>query len=185
MNVKQQLRERRRTKDSTDFEMRLRLIKTTRTFGRDMKTIITKLIVFTSIAASVSCAFDPAYANKTAQSKSDAELLKSFGDVSFMPNLSGARRNNYAATENEILSRGLVRRSKMQLIRERKVEIGMTKNEVTLSWGRPSDINKTIGSGYYSEQWVYGGYSSAGSGSFSPMGFVYFNDSGRVTTIQN
>ena len=150
-----------------------------------MKTIIQAILILTGVAASMSCALDPAFESKSAKSKSDEKLLNIFSDLSFFPPLSKARTNRYLAAESEILSRGLVRRSKIPQIRERKISTGMTKNEVTLSWGKPSDINKTVGSGYYSEQWVYGGYSSAGSGSFSPMGFVYFNNSGLVTTIQN
>lgn len=53
------------------------------------------------------------------------------------------------------------------------VIIGMTQEEVLLSsWGRPSDINKTISAGGTHEQWVYSG------------GYLYF-ENGILTTIQN
>ncbi len=54
-----------------------------------------------------------------------------------------------------------------------KISIGMTKEMVIDSWGKPSDINTTITEYGVHEQWVYG------SGSY-----VYFED-GIVTTIQN
>ena len=54
------------------------------------------------------------------------------------------------------------------------VSIGMTKEEVLQSmWGKPNDINRTIGEGYENEQWCYDGYN-----------YLYFED-GILTTIQN
>ena len=42
-------------------------------------------------------------------------------------------------------------------IRAGKIMIGMTKSEVLRAWGKPDDINRTVGEGYgTSEQWVYG-----------------------------
>lgn len=41
------------------------------------------------------------------------------------------------------------------LILKGEVKIGMTKEMCRLSWGKPNDINKTVSSGYNSEQWVY------------------------------
>jgi len=43
-----------------------------------------------------------------------------------------------------------------ELMRRRKVQIGMTKEQVTLSWGKPERINRTVGKWGESEQWVYG-----------------------------
>ena len=54
-----------------------------------------------------------------------------------------------------------------------KVWIGMTKEMAKLSWGEPSDINKTITAEAVREQWVYG------SGSY-----LYFTNN-KLTTIQN
>jgi len=41
------------------------------------------------------------------------------------------------------------------------------------SWGEPDNINKTINTNGTNEQWVYG-YS-----------YVYFDEKGQITTIQN
>jgi len=40
-------------------------------------------------------------------------------------------------------------------IKEGKLRIGMTKEEVIASWGKPIDVNKTVGPGGVHEQWVY------------------------------
>ena len=44
---------------------------------------------------------------------------------------------------------------KMEAIRNGEVIIGMTKEEVTRSWGHPTKINRSVGVGYASEQWIY------------------------------
>ena len=49
----------------------------------------------------------------------------------------------------------------------------MTKQQVTLSWGEPWDINKTLLRNLSHEQWVY----KSGD-------YVYF-DNGIVTAIQD
>ncbi len=59
------------------------------------------------------------------------------------------------------------------IILQQKVRIGMTSAMCIESWGRPSDINKTIGAWGVHEQWVYGLSS-----------YLYFED-GVLTTIQN
>lgn len=41
-------------------------------------------------------------------------------------------------------------------ILEGKITKGMNKEEVVASWGRPNDINRTVGSWGVHEQWVYG-----------------------------
>jgi hypothetical protein len=56
-----------------------------------------------------------------------------------------------------------------------RIRIGMNKDMVIASWGRPHDINRTTYSFGVHEQWVYGEYGSS---------YVYFED-GKVTTIQN
>jgi len=60
-----------------------------------------------------------------------------------------------------------------EMIRKRQIRIGMTKEQVILAWGRPSDINTTTYAHGSHEQWVY-----------SMKSYVYF-EGGRVTTIQN
>jgi hypothetical protein len=58
-------------------------------------------------------------------------------------------------------------------IAQRRVHLGMTADQARAAWGRPSDVNRTIGSWGVHEQWVYG-YSS----------YLYFED-GVLTSIQN
>jgi hypothetical protein len=41
-------------------------------------------------------------------------------------------------------------------IAEKKVQIGMTSNQVISSWGKPEKNNRTVGSWGTHEQWVYG-----------------------------
>ena len=67
-------------------------------------------------------------------------------------------------------------------IREGKVSIGMTKEQVRASWGAPDDINKTITEHSYQEQWVY---NELRNGISFPERYVYFDRSGIVTTIQD
>jgi len=55
---------------------------------------------------------------------------------------------------------------------ERKVQIGMTSEQVTLAWGRPGTINETIRAISREEQWVYPGPT-----------YLYFAN-GTLTTIQ-
>ena len=62
------------------------------------------------------------------------------------------------------------------LIIEGKLRIGMTKNMVLLSWGKPKDINKTITAHAVSEQWVY-------ERSDGEMDFLYF-ENGILAAIQ-
>lgn len=63
--------------------------------------------------------------------------------------------------------------STANLILQGKIRIGMTKKMCRDSWGEPDNINKSITTYGTSEQWVYG-YS-----------YVYFDEKGQITTIQN
>lgn len=40
-------------------------------------------------------------------------------------------------------------------ILENKIIVGMTKDDVVASWGKPEDIHRTVGSWGLNEQWVY------------------------------
>lgn len=57
-------------------------------------------------------------------------------------------------------------------IKKNEVFIGMNKDMVLLSWGKPSDINRTIGSWGTHEQWVY------------HSGYLYFEND-KLTAIQD
>jgi len=62
-------------------------------------------------------------------------------------------------------------------IKQKKVCIGMSKDEVIASWGKPDDINRTVGSNYVHEQWVYEGLNYDCS-------YLYFED-GIMTNFQD
>ena len=58
-------------------------------------------------------------------------------------------------------------------IENQRLRVGMTEQQVRMSWEEPEHINRTItASGVVSEQWVYGSQ------------YVYFED-GKVTAIQD
>lgn len=59
-----------------------------------------------------------------------------------------------------------------QLIKKGKVKLGMSKQEATLSWGKPKDINRTQTYNGTHEQWVY------------DDGYLYF-ENGKLTAIQD
>ena len=58
------------------------------------------------------------------------------------------------------------------LVAEKKVAIGMSKEMVVSSWGKPNDINRTITAKSTSEQWVF------------TNSYLYF-ENGVLTTIQD
>jgi hypothetical protein len=60
-------------------------------------------------------------------------------------------------------------------IAERKVQIGMTEDQATAAWGRPDDINRSVGKWGVHEQWVYGEYGRC---------YLYF-ENGVMTSFQN
>ena len=60
-----------------------------------------------------------------------------------------------------------------------KISQVILKIAVVASWGRPNDINRSVGSWGIHEQWVYGGYPSS-----SKATYVYFEDA-RVTSWQD
>ena len=60
-------------------------------------------------------------------------------------------------------------------IHQKQVRIGMTRQQVLLSWGRPHDINRTVTAFGTQEQWVYGLYGGP---------YLYFED-GKLTTVQD
>jgi len=89
-------------------------------------------------------------------------------------------RERYIAAEKELWAK---RRKKYPhwseevwtAIRSYRVFLGMTREQARMSWGNPSDINRTITAYGVYEQWVYGTYSHR---------YLYFED-GILTTIQD
>lgn len=60
------------------------------------------------------------------------------------------------------------------LIIGRRIWIGMSEDQLVKSWGRPNDVNSTVGSWGSHEQWVYG--------DFGPYVYV---ENGTVTSWQD
>jgi hypothetical protein len=58
-------------------------------------------------------------------------------------------------------------------ILENKIRIGMTAEQVTLSWGKPRTINRSVGAWGVHEQWIYGGGTN-----------LYFEND-RLTSFQD
>lgn len=73
----------------------------------------------------------------------------------------------------EIVSRGYFSQSELDLIDSKSIQMGMREEALICSWGRPSDVNKSVGSWGEHKQYVYGGGS-----------YVYV-ENGRVTSWQN
>lgn len=59
----------------------------------------------------------------------------------------------------------------------REVIVGMTKEQAIRAWGKPDKINKTMGTGYSSEQWIYE------RGSIARSQYLYF-DNGVLRSMQ-
>ena len=69
----------------------------------------------------------------------------------------------------------------IEAIRNEKIIVGMTPNEVLGAWGSPHDRNTSGGAYGEAEQWVYGYLDS--NYYFRPKQYVYFED-GKVTSWQ-
>ncbi|MFZ3064741.1 MAG: hypothetical protein WA277_05615 [Nitrospirota bacterium] len=63
----------------------------------------------------------------------------------------------------------------LDAIKKHSIVMGMTKEQVKLSWGLPIDINRSVGSWGVHEQWVYGRYSRT---------YLYF-ENGKLTSWQD
>jgi hypothetical protein len=87
-----------------------------------------------------------------------------------------AERDKKIAEDKDRRTRELLIKKQPQnmqkLIRAGKVVLGMTKDVVILSWGKPDDIHRTISPGNVHEQWVYRG------------SYLYF-ENGVLTSFQD
>jgi len=61
----------------------------------------------------------------------------------------------------------------VEMIKQRKIKLGMSEQQLSLSWGRPQRINRSVGSFGVHEQWIYG------SGQY-----VYMQN-GKLTSFQS
>jgi len=60
-----------------------------------------------------------------------------------------------------------------EAVLQRKIILGMTKQQVELSWGKPERINRSVGTWGVNEQWVYEGQR-----------YIYFQN-GKLTSWQD
>lgn len=68
-----------------------------------------------------------------------------------------ARKNTVAAEEKSAAEKRAAAKKRAETEAEkRKVYIGMSKDDVLKRWGKPENINRTVGSWGVHEQWVYG-----------------------------
>jgi len=83
------------------------------------------------------------------------------------------------STSSSIITEDFVRNHpeyNWERIHQRQVVVGMTKDEVLLSWGEPRDINRAS----YGDQWVYG--SSIRSIQHRGNRYLHFDTNGVLTS---
>ncbi len=61
----------------------------------------------------------------------------------------------------------------IEMVKQRKIKIGMTEQQALLSWGKPERVNKSVGSYGVHEQWVYG------------RGQYVYMENGKLTSFQS
>ena len=81
------------------------------------------------------------------------------------------RRAKMSAIE-KIMEKYNCSQSDAELIKQGRVRLGMTAEQCRAAWGRPRDINRSVGSYGVHEQWCYNG------------SYLYFQD-GVLTSWQN
>jgi len=80
---------------------------------------------------------------------------------------------------DEAKRRGWLTDDEIELVKQKKIRIGMSERALKISWGYPSDINRTVGSFGVHKQCVYGTYSG-----YSSPTYVYV-ENGKVTSWQD
>jgi hypothetical protein len=97
----------------------------------------------------------------------------SFGQYSY----ECRRRKELAEIEKEDAKRraeiAKQPRDTQQMINSKEIKLGMTKEQVLLSWGKPDRINRDVGRWGANEQWCYGSKT-----------YLYF-ENGILTSFQD
>ncbi len=131
--------------------------------GRRLNLLII-LIIFLG-GCMTALGYDPTYKPITPQ-----EQYQASQDIPIL--VEEIKRKQRAPTRIEkIKSKNWSSRITDKVI-NRKVILGMTKEQVIASWGRPNDINRSVGSWGVHEQWVYDNK------------YLYFED-GVLTSFQD
>ena len=93
--------------------------------------------------------------------------------ASFMASMRGANPKEYLEEYPDVDP--VIR----ECILSNKIQLGMNKKQVIASWGKPRDINKSVGSWGVHEQWIYGEY-----GTIYKVYYLYF-ENGILTSWQD
>ncbi len=117
-------------------------------------------------------------------------LILLIGSILFLPLLgehisdkvqtASRKREEIRLREREMIAKETKRKKAgdvkriQDAISRKAVILGMTKANVLKSWGKPSDINRSVSNYGVSEQWVYGSYGT----------YLYFDD-GILTSFQD
>jgi hypothetical protein len=80
---------------------------------------------------------------------------------------------------DEAQRRGWLTDGEIETVKRKNLRIGMSERALLISWGYPSNINRTVGSFGVHKQYVYGTYSG-----YSSPTYVYV-ENGKVTTWQD
>lgn len=84
------------------------------------------------------------------------KLYESDGQVTLNPAKTKPSQSNCSKVVDICLSEWTL--ENCQDIAQKKIWIGMTKDQLILSWGVPNDRNNTVGNWGTHEQWVYGDF---------------------------
>lgn len=109
------------------------------------------------------------------KAKARAENLTT---AQFCPALGKALRGKDAEYTRAMIQRaadlqlGVLHLDHQETIKKRRIQIGMTPCMAIAAWGRPEDVNRSVGSFGVHEQWVY------------PANYLYFED-GVLTSFQD
>lgn len=93
------------------------------------------------------------------------KLQKSTGEVGFI----GYNSDNYFGIDPVDPSWD---KSILETIKQQKIRLGMTREQVLLSWGKPKDVNTTVTLYGTKEEWIY-----------DKKKYLYFEDN-KLTTFQ-
>lgn len=136
-----------------------------------------KILLMIAVAAASTSAQAQVYKCKEGGKTvfSDIPCLKDGEQVQVAPASGHWNAENAARSQRESSDiKAKVRR--IDAIRDGKVYVGMSRDDVIESWGPPSKVNRSIYAGKASEQWVYDrGRDSQ---------YVYV-ENGEVTAIQS
>ena len=106
-----------------------------------------KLLIFILCVALVGCTTAHIYTREQVNAMTDEQIIQIF------PTANEDLRTWF---RDELISRDPQWAEKVpQEVVERSIVIGLTKEQVGMSWGKPTDINKTVSTWGVREQWVY------------------------------